>query len=387
MFTRERHRRGVFYFGPYANAKKVRETLDVLNRVFQFRPCEGPKPGRHSGIPCLDYHIERCHAPCVGYISKEDYRGIVDGRDRLPLRRHEADRARAASGRCARRRPTSASRRRPATGTGSSRSSTWPSGRRRTGGDRHDRRDRDRSRGRPGGRAGVPAPRRQDDRPARLPPRERRGPGRDDGPRGVLRSSTTAPRRRSRRRSSCRRRRRARSAGRSSSRSGAARGSRCACPSAARSGGSPSSPPQNARVALASDLLVSEQKRLRRVEALEELREALNLECLPLRIECFDISNIQGESVVGSMVVFQDAIAKKAHYRKFARPRARRPGRLRRDGGGRLAPLRAAARRHGGRLRRGLRGDAEPRRDRRRQGPALGRAGGDAGATTCRAWR
>src|SRR5438067_6818332 len=78
MFTRERHRTGVWYFGPYANAKKVRETLDVLNRVFHYRPCEGPKPGRHSGIPCLDYHIERCLAPCVGYISQEDYRGIID---------------------------------------------------------------------------------------------------------------------------------------------------------------------------------------------------------------------------------------------------------------------------------------------------------------------
>ncbi|TML56119.1 MAG: excinuclease ABC subunit C [Actinobacteria bacterium] len=79
MFTRERHRRGVVYFGPYANAKKVRETLDVLNRVFPYRPCEGPKPGRHSGIPCLDYHIERCLAPCVGYVSKEAYREIIDG--------------------------------------------------------------------------------------------------------------------------------------------------------------------------------------------------------------------------------------------------------------------------------------------------------------------
>src|SRR5207342_408820 len=78
MFTRERHRRGVVYFGPYANAKKVRETLDVLNRVFPYRPCEGPRPGRHSGIPCLDYHIERCLAPCVGYISKKDYRAIID---------------------------------------------------------------------------------------------------------------------------------------------------------------------------------------------------------------------------------------------------------------------------------------------------------------------
>src|SRR4051794_7420864 len=79
MFTRERHRRGVVYFGPYANAKSVRETLDVLNRVFRYRPCEGPKPGRHSGIPCLDFHIERCFAPCVGYVSKDDYRAIIDG--------------------------------------------------------------------------------------------------------------------------------------------------------------------------------------------------------------------------------------------------------------------------------------------------------------------
>src|ERR671922_8955 len=79
MFTRERHRRGVVYFGPYANAKKVRETLDVLNRVFRYRPCEGPQPGRHSGIPCLDYHIERCLAPCVHYVSKEDYAEVING--------------------------------------------------------------------------------------------------------------------------------------------------------------------------------------------------------------------------------------------------------------------------------------------------------------------
>src|SRR5918996_4253852 len=79
MFTRERHRPGVLYFGPYATAKKVRQTLEVLNRVFQFRPCEGPKPGRHSGIPCLDFHIERCKAPCVGYITREAYGEIVEG--------------------------------------------------------------------------------------------------------------------------------------------------------------------------------------------------------------------------------------------------------------------------------------------------------------------
>jgi excinuclease ABC subunit C len=70
-------------------------------------------------------------------------------------------------------------------------------------------------------------------------------------------------------------------------------------------------------VALQSDALQSERRRLRRVEALEELREALNLESLPIRVECYDVSNIQGEAIVGSMVVFQDAVPKKAHYRKF----------------------------------------------------------------------
>ena len=74
---------------------------------------------------------------------------------------------------------------------------------------------------------------------------------------------------------------------------------------------------QNAELALAQDSAESERKRIRRVEALEELRESLNLESLPIRIECFDISNIQESAPVGSMVVFQDALPKKAHYRKF----------------------------------------------------------------------
>ena len=78
MFTRERHRKGVLYFGPYSSAKKVRETLDVLNRVFPYRPCEGPQPGRRSGVPCLDHHIGRCAAPCVGLISKEQYAAVID---------------------------------------------------------------------------------------------------------------------------------------------------------------------------------------------------------------------------------------------------------------------------------------------------------------------
>jgi excinuclease ABC subunit C len=75
---------------------------------------------------------------------------------------------------------------------------------------------------------------------------------------------------------------------------------------------------ENARLALEADTADREAKRQRRVAALEELRECLNLESLPLRIECFDVSNIQGESIVASMVVFQDGRPKNAHYRTFA---------------------------------------------------------------------
>src|SRR4051795_10912580 len=77
-FTRERHRRGRAYFGPFSNAKRVRETLDLLGKIFQYRTCDGPEPGRASGSPCLDYYIKRCQAPCVDYISKEDYRRNIE---------------------------------------------------------------------------------------------------------------------------------------------------------------------------------------------------------------------------------------------------------------------------------------------------------------------
>jgi excinuclease ABC subunit C len=77
-FTREKHRRERAYFGPFSNAKRVRETLDLLGKVFQYRTCEGREPGRQSGSPCLDYFIKRCQAPCVGYVSKDEYRENID---------------------------------------------------------------------------------------------------------------------------------------------------------------------------------------------------------------------------------------------------------------------------------------------------------------------
>jgi excinuclease ABC subunit C len=77
-FTRERHRPNRAYFGPFSSAKRVRETLDLLGKLFQYRTCEGPEPGRRSGVPCLDYYIKRCQAPCVGYIDRDEYRGNID---------------------------------------------------------------------------------------------------------------------------------------------------------------------------------------------------------------------------------------------------------------------------------------------------------------------
>ncbi|MEA2372288.1 MAG: excinuclease subunit [Solirubrobacteraceae bacterium] len=77
-FTRERHRRDRLYFGPYSSAKRVRGTLTLLSKLFMLRSCTGPDPGRRSGSPCLDYHIKRCAAPCVGYVSRDEYRQGID---------------------------------------------------------------------------------------------------------------------------------------------------------------------------------------------------------------------------------------------------------------------------------------------------------------------
>lgn len=79
MFTRRPHRRGNLCFGPYGSAAKVRETLDTLGRVFPFRKCRGGRPGRRNGSPCLQFHIKRCGAPCVEGVSPDEYRAMLQG--------------------------------------------------------------------------------------------------------------------------------------------------------------------------------------------------------------------------------------------------------------------------------------------------------------------
>jgi excinuclease ABC subunit C len=317
MFTRERHRRGVVYFGPYANAKKVRETLDVLNRAFRFRPCEGPRPGRHSGIPCLDYHIDRCLAPCVGKVSPEEYRKIIDGvidflsGDTKTIdRRLEAEMAAAAA--AERFEDAARYRNRLFAVRHLAERQSAPQGRTDTidviglavaddcaaaqvfplrDGKLVDRYSfhlenvagqdlqtiaEEFCLGYYGSAPSIP--------PEVVLPRE-------VGNLAALEELLTE-------------RRGSRVVVRPAFRGDKRRLAELAT--------------KNAELALVSAAVATERQKLRRVAALEELREALNLESLPVRIECFDISTTQGRQTVGSMAVFRDAQPRKALYRKFA---------------------------------------------------------------------
>jgi len=79
MVMRGRKRKGVRYFGPYAHAYAIRETLDLLLRTFPIRTCSPGKFNAHHrlGRPCLLFHIEKCSGPCVGEIAKADYDALV----------------------------------------------------------------------------------------------------------------------------------------------------------------------------------------------------------------------------------------------------------------------------------------------------------------------
>lgn len=81
MIVRGRRQKGNRYFGPYLQAHAIRETLDHLVRAFPVRTCSQSKFARHEKLdrPCLDYHIERCSGPCVGNVDKEQYQEHLDG--------------------------------------------------------------------------------------------------------------------------------------------------------------------------------------------------------------------------------------------------------------------------------------------------------------------
>lgn len=79
LFSREMKKDKSRYFGPYTSAAAVKDTIDLMNKLYQLKTCNRRLP-RDIGLerPCLNYHIKQCAAPCQGYISKEAYRERVE---------------------------------------------------------------------------------------------------------------------------------------------------------------------------------------------------------------------------------------------------------------------------------------------------------------------
>jgi excinuclease ABC subunit C len=316
-FTRERHRSGRLYFGPYSSAKRTRETLEILGKLFQYRTCEGPEPGRRSGVPCLDYYIKRCQAPCVGYIDREEYRrnieaiaGFLSGRYRdverdLERKMDDASRSEEYERAAVYRDRLAAVR------------SLME--RQRVAGDALRNADviavaldgRDANAQVFQVRDGVLAERQsfylanEGERAeeevteeflaqyySAVPSIPRLivvGPAVAE--RTQLVSEALAVRR-----------------GGAVEVRAAERGSMRRLREMAE---------RNAKLALAQDRLRRERRRQQRVDALADLADALSLDALPVRIEGFDISNLGREHTVASMVVFEGGAPKKSDYRRF----------------------------------------------------------------------
>ena len=317
-FTRERHRRDRAYFGPYSNAKRVRSTLEVLGKVFMFRSCEGPTPGRRSGSPCLDFYIKRCEAPCVGYVTREHYRDGIDrvidflsGRYKEIERGLEQSMAEAA----AEQRFEDAARERNRL-----RAVRSLLERQRVANESVGTLDAiavavDSAAGAANAqvfqvRDGVLS-----DRQSFYLDNAAGGDVGDVAEAFILqyyasammvppllvvqRELSSAP---------------ALAEALSERRGGpvevraAERGDKRRILELAE---------RNARLALDQERLRSERRRQQRVEALDGLQQALDLDTIPLRIECFDISTLMGTNTVASMVVFEGAAPKKSDYRRF----------------------------------------------------------------------
>jgi len=315
-FTRERHRRDRAYFGPYSNAKRVRSTLEVLGKVFMFRSCEGPEPGRRSGSPCLDYYIKRCEAPCVGYVTREEYRNGIDGViDFLSGRYRDIERSLARSMReaAAEQRFEDAARER---------------NRLRAV---HSLLERQRVANESTGtldaiavavheveanaqvfqvRDGVLS-----DRQSFYLDNEAHGGIGEVAEAFILQYYTSAMmvppllivQHELAATDALKEALTTRRGGMVEIRAPERGDKRRILELAER----------NARLALDQERLRSERRRQQRVEALDGLQQTLRLDALPLRIECFDISTLMGTNTVASMVVFEGGAPKKSDYRRF----------------------------------------------------------------------
>ncbi|MFL6250347.1 MAG: excinuclease ABC subunit UvrC [Actinomycetes bacterium] len=312
-------RKGTRYFGPYAHAYAIRETLDLLLRTFPMRTCSKGVFDRHRrlGRPCILYDIHKCSGPCVGNISPEDHRRIVedfvafmDGRTRPTLQRLEAEMRQAAEQLnfelAARLRDQLASVRKAM--ERQQMVSSTPE-------------DFDIAafaeddleaavqvffvrRGRVVGRRGFVVDKVEAlDTPALAATfvQQLYGDRADEVPREIflpvepegaeaLREWLAGLR------------------GRPVDFRVPRRGEKRALLETVAA---------NAREAFATHKLKRASDFDARARGLKELQEALDLPEAPLRIECYDISNLQGSQAVGSMVVFEDGLPRKSEYRRF----------------------------------------------------------------------
>ena len=312
-------RKGTRYFGPYAHAYAIRETLDLLLRTFPMRTCSKGVFDRHRrlGRPCILYDIHKCSGPCVGRVSPEEHRAIVedfvafmDGRTRPTLQRLEAEMRQAAEQLnfelAARLRDQLGSVRKAM--ERQQMVSSTPE-------------DFDIAafaeddleaavqvffvrRGRVVGRRGFVVDKVEALDTAALAAtfvQQLYGDRGDEVPREVLLpvlpDGADALR-----------------AWLAELRGGPVdfrvprRGEKRALLETVAA---------NAREAFATHKLKRASDFDARARGLKELQEALDLPEAPLRIECYDISNLQGSQVVGSMVVFEDGLARKSEYRRF----------------------------------------------------------------------
>jgi excinuclease ABC subunit C len=319
MVMRGPRKKGVRYFGPYAHAWAIRETLDLLLRVFPVRTCSNGvfKRASQVGRPCLLGYIGKCSAPCVGRVDADEHRRIAEdlcdflsGQTQQHLKRLEREMAVAASDlefeRAARLRDDIAALKRAI----EKQAVVLP------GGVDADViglvedpleaafqvfhvRD-----GRVRGQRGWVVDKVEDlDTPALVGTFvEQLYGAADEVPREVLvptlpyDSQTLAEW------------------------LSGIRGSRVTVRVPERG------PKRDLQETVTRNAVQAFQlHKLRRAgdlsarsKALGEIQDALGLPDAPLRIECFDISNLQGTSVVGSMVVFEDGLARKSEYRRFA---------------------------------------------------------------------
>ncbi|KAB8168780.1 excinuclease ABC subunit UvrC [Streptomyces sp. 3MP-14] len=313
-------RRGVRYFGPYAHAWAIRETVDLLLRVFPVRTCSAGvfKRAAAIGRPCLLGYIDKCSAPCTGRITPEDHRALAEefcdfmaGRTGAYLRRLEAEMHEAAEAleyeRAGRLRDDIEALRRAMEKNAVVLADATDADLIALAEDEleaavqifHVRGGRVR-----GQRGWVT------DRVANVTTGDlvesalQQLYGEETGenvPREVLVPALPEP---------------AEPVGDWLTQR---RGSRVSLrvPQRGDKRDLMTTVERNAQQALALHKTKRASDLTTRSRALEEIAEHLGLDSAPLRIECFDISHLQGDDVVASMVVFEDGLARKSEYRRF----------------------------------------------------------------------